>query len=128
MKYLGRRVCSLEWVYYVMYADYEEHFGLLNHAMEIYHKMIEDVDYGHKKFAYKLYIAKISEHMGITKTRSVYEKALNSLFDDELVSIGLEYANVERRIGEIDRAREVYAFLSQYCEPELEDYSFWNVT
>jgi len=110
-----------------MFADFEEDCGLLNHCFRVYHEMIENVDDGHKKFAYKLYISKIGEHLGIVKTRAIYEKALNCLVFDDLISMGLEYSNVERKIGEIDRAREIFIYLSQYCEPDIEEYDFWNV-
>ncbi len=110
-----------------MYAEFEEKHGLLNHCFEIYERMISSVDSIKQKFAFKLYISKVSEHMGITKTRSLYEKALTSLEEDDIITIGLEYASVEKRIGEIDRAREVFVYLSQYCEPDLETFNFWAV-
>ena len=36
------------------------------------------------------------------------------LKDKEMISMGLRYAQLERKLGEIDRARAIYAHVSQY--------------
>jgi pre-mRNA-splicing factor SYF1 len=43
-----------------MYGEYEENFGLLNHAIEIYDRMVFNVDYPDKMDAYNIYIAKVA--------------------------------------------------------------------
>ena len=35
-------------IFFLMYADYEESHGLINHAIEIYDRMVEELDYGKK--------------------------------------------------------------------------------
>ena len=32
-------------IFYVMYGEFEEEYGLLNHAIEIYDRMVFNVDY-----------------------------------------------------------------------------------
>lgn len=56
-----------------MYAEFEEKYGLLNHAFEIYDRMVVNVDDTDKMDAYNLYIAKISHYLGITKSRAIFE-------------------------------------------------------
>ena len=34
-----------------------------------------------------------------------------------MIQIGLRFANIERKIGEIERARAIYTHLSQFCNP-----------
>jgi pre-mRNA-splicing factor SYF1 len=38
--------------------------------------------------------------------------------------MALKYAELERRLGEIDRARAIYVHTSQYCDPR-SDTIFW---
>jgi pre-mRNA-splicing factor SYF1 len=56
-----------------MYGEFEEEYGLLNHAIEIYDRMVFNVDYVDKMEAYNIYIAKVATYLGITKTRAVFE-------------------------------------------------------
>ena len=35
-------------MFFVMYADFEENYGLINHAIEIYDRMVEELVYGEK--------------------------------------------------------------------------------
>ena len=39
--------------------------------------------------------------------------------------MALRYARLERTLGEIDRARAIYAYSSQFCDPRLEP-GFWG--
>ena len=55
-----------------MYGDFEEQYGLLNHAIEIYDRMVFNVEYKDKMQAYNIYIAKVGTYLGITKTRAVF--------------------------------------------------------
>jgi pre-mRNA-splicing factor SYF1 len=55
----------------MMYAEFEEKYGLLNHAIEIYDRMASNID--EKMLAYSIYIGKVAEFLGITKTRPIFE-------------------------------------------------------
>ena len=52
-----------------MHADYEENFGLLNHAMEVYDRAVKELDQEDKFELYNLYIAKAAEFYGVSRTR-----------------------------------------------------------
>ena len=78
--------------------------------------------------AYRLYAAKVGELMGLINTRAVYQKGLSQLKDEDRVNFGLSFAKMEQQIKEIDRARKIYAYLSQFCEPGIEEHGFWDVS
>lgn len=92
-------------IFYLMYGEFEEEFGLLNHAIEIYDRMVFNVEYKDKLEAYNIYISKVATYLGITKTRAVFESAIENLKEFELIEMGLRFAELERKFGEIDRAR-----------------------
>jgi len=56
-----------------MYAEYEEQYGLLNHAFQVYDRMILNVEEKGKVEAYNIYIAKVAQYLGVTKTRPIFE-------------------------------------------------------
>lgn len=56
-----------------MFAEFEEKYGLLNHAIEIYDQLVLKVDDAEKKQCYQLYVAKVAEFLGVTKTRAIFE-------------------------------------------------------
>ncbi len=60
-----------------MYAEFEEKYGLLNHSIEVYDRMAINVDPKDKMEAYTLYMAKVAEFLGITKTRAIFEVTYN---------------------------------------------------
>lgn len=39
-------------IFYLMYGEFEEEYGLLNHAIEIYDRMVFNVEYKDKLEAY----------------------------------------------------------------------------
>lgn len=70
---------------------------------------------------FNFYIAKASASFGITSTREIYERAIEVLPDREAKEMCLKYAELERKLGEIDRARAVYAHASQFCDPRVRE-------
>ena len=44
-----------------------------------------------------------------------------------MVQIGLRFAYLERKFGEIDRARAIYTHLSQFSDPRDDDLKLWKV-
>ena len=56
-------------LFFYMYADFEEHFGLINHAMQVYERASKTLE-GQEKFeVYNLFIAKAAEFYGVGRTR-----------------------------------------------------------
>lgn len=73
---------------------------------------------------FTIYIAKIVANYGLPATRPVYEKALEVLPNRQAAQMCLRFAALERKMGEIDRARAIYAHASQFCDPRV-DPKFW---
>lgn len=82
---------------------------------------------------YNLYIAKVAKFLGITKSRPIFDSAFEVslkinknkfntkiiiiknkkiLNGNDLIEIGLKYATLEKKLGEIDRARGIYSHIS----------------
>jgi pre-mRNA-splicing factor SYF1 len=78
---------------------------------------------------YTIYIAKAAELYGLPATRAIYERALDSetarLPDAATAELCLRFAALERKLGEIDRARAVFAHASQFCDPRVHP-RFWT--
>ncbi|GLT30360.1 hypothetical protein SLA2020_051640 [Shorea laevis] len=74
----------------------------------------------------EMYIARAAEIFGVPKTREIYEQAIeSSLPDKDVKTLCLKSAEPEKRLGEIDRARGIYVFASQFADPRT-DGDFWN--
>lgn len=54
---------------------------------------------------------------------------MHSLEGNDFVEIGLKFSKMERKLGEIDRARGVYQYMCQYCNPHIKEVKakFWDV-
>lgn len=81
----------------------------------------------HEKLSmYEVYIARAAEIFGVPKTREIYEQAIESgLPDKDVKTMCMKYAELEKSLGEIDRARSIYTFASQFADPR-SDPDFWN--
>lgn len=110
--------------FFIKYAKAEEQFGLARHAMAVYDRATKVVAEDKRIDMYRLYIKKTEEFFGVTKTRAIYERALNELPDDDIKSLCLEFAEMERKLGEVDRARSILQYGSQFSDPR-RDKSFW---
>ena len=95
------------------------------------------------------------EYYGATRTRAIFERAIEALPDDkvgtfrdrvpvarngnanstcrtnqlfssaQLKDISLKFAEMERKLGEIDRARAIFMYASQFCDPRVV-VSLWR--
>jgi pre-mRNA-splicing factor SYF1 len=77
---------------------------------------------------FTVYIAKATANYGLPATRPIYERALEVLPDRQTAEMCLRFAALERKLGEIDRARSIYAHASQFCDPRVNPqfWSEWN--
>lgn len=73
---------------------------------------------------FTIYIAKAASNYGLPATRTIYERAIESLPDKQTAEMCLRFALMERKLGEIDRARAIYAHASQFCDPRVNP-NFW---
>lgn len=111
---------------YLQYAKLEEDYGLAKRAMKVYDQATKAVPNNEKLSMYEIYIARAAEIFGVPKTREIYEQAIESgLPDKDVKTMCLKYAELERSLGEIERARGVYVFASKFADPR-SDPDFWN--
>ncbi|EIW71711.1 hypothetical protein TREMEDRAFT_43021 [Tremella mesenterica DSM 1558] len=110
---------------YLMYAKLEEEHGLAKRAMGIYDRAASTVQDSDKFEMFTIYIAKAAANFGLPATRPIYERALEVLPDKNAAEMCRRFARMERKLGEIDRARAIYAHASQFCDPRVEP-EFWN--
>ncbi|TFY83669.1 hypothetical protein EWM64_g350 [Hericium alpestre] len=113
---------------FLMYAQLEEEHGLAKRAMSIYDRATSVVDDNDKFEMFAIYIAKAAANYGLAATRPIYEKALEVLPDRQAAKMCLRFAALERKLGEIDRARAIYAHASQFCDPRVfpEFWAEWH--
>eukprot|EP00173_Palmaria_palmata_P002416 Plantae.Rhodophyta-Palmaria_palmata.ctg2552.p1 GENE.Plantae.Rhodophyta-Palmaria_palmata.ctg2552~~Plantae.Rhodophyta-Palmaria_palmata.ctg2552.p1 ORF type:complete len:483 (+),score=114.75 Plantae.Rhodophyta-Palmaria_palmata.ctg2552:141-1451(+) len=103
---------------YLMYAAMEETHGLARHAMSVYERAAQAVLPKQQASIYRLYIVRAAEFFGTTRTRTIYEQAIESLVRrEDVMEFSLRYAKMEARLGEIDRARGVFAHGAEVADP-----------
>ncbi|CAI9087637.1 OLC1v1021756C1 [Oldenlandia corymbosa var. corymbosa] len=110
---------------YMQYAKFEEDFGLAKRAMMVYDQAAKAVPAAEKLSIYEIYIARAAEIFGVPRTREIYEQAIESgLPDKDAKIMCLKYAELEKSLGEIDRARALYEHSSQFADPR-SFHDFW---
>jgi pre-mRNA-splicing factor SYF1 len=68
---------------------------------------------------FNIYIQKAASLYGVTKTRPIFESAMETLNDSDARQMGMRFSELETKLGEIDRARAIYAHTSQICDPRV---------
>ncbi|KAI6043062.1 hypothetical protein EDC04DRAFT_2961848 [Pisolithus marmoratus] len=99
---------------FLMYGQLEEDYGLAKRAMAIYERATQVVADEDKFEMYAIYIAKATANYGLPATRPIYERAIEILPPKQTAEMCLRFAALERKLGEIDRARAIYAHASQF--------------
>lgn len=112
-------------VIYLMYGNLEEERGLARHAMRIYERATRAVSEEDRADMFNFYITKSASNFGLPSTRPIYERAIAALPDNEARDMCLKFADMEKRLGEIDRARAIYGHASQFCDPRTNP-GFWT--
>jgi pre-mRNA-splicing factor SYF1 len=110
--------------FYLLYAKLEEEHGGARRAMNIYEKATTAVDKKDQYQMFNIYIQKAAALYGVTKTRPIFEAAMETLSDSDARQMGIRFAELETKLGEIDRARAIYAHTSQICDPRVSQ-EFW---
>ncbi|KAG5952258.1 Pre-mRNA-splicing factor syf1 [Claviceps sorghi] len=109
---------------YLMYGNLEEERGLARHAMRIYERATRAVADEDRADMFNFYITKSASNFGLSSTRPIYERAIAALPDTEAKDMCLKFADMEKRLGEVDRARAIYGHASQFCDPRTNS-DFW---
>ncbi|XP_054043783.1 LOW QUALITY PROTEIN: pre-mRNA-splicing factor SYF1, partial [Rissa tridactyla] len=104
---------------YLLYARLEEEFGLARHAMGVYERATRAVLPAQRHDMFNIYIKRAAELYGVTHTRPIYQKAIEVLGDDAARELCLRFADMECKLGEVDRARAIYTYCSQICDPRV---------
>ncbi|KAH7107717.1 protein prenylyltransferase [Auriculariales sp. MPI-PUGE-AT-0066] len=110
---------------YLLYGKLEEEHGLAKRAMNVYQRATENVADEDKFSMFEIYIAKAAENFGLPATREIYQRAIEVLPDQPTAKMCVRFANMERKLGEIDRARSLFAHASQFCDPRVHA-EFWQ--
>lgn len=111
---------------FLMYAiDLEQEHGLLRNTMNILDRACSQVDPSDKLEMFRIYIAKSASNFGLTSTRPIYERALDQLPDAEARDMSLQFARMETKLSEIDRARAIYGHGSQFANPTTSK-AYWD--
>ncbi len=110
---------------YLMYGALEEERGLARHAMRIYERATRAVADEDRTEMFEFYVTKSASNFGLTSTRGIYERAIAALPDKEAAAMCVKFAEMERRLGEIDRARAIWGHASQFCDPRVNP-EFWR--
>ncbi|KAG6854942.1 pre-mRNA-splicing factor syf1 [Blastosporella zonata] len=109
---------------FLMYSKLEEDYGLAKRSMNILDRATKVVSDQDKFDMFTIYIAKATANYGLPATRPIYERALEVLPDRQTADMCLRFAAMERKLGEIDRARAIIAHASQFCDPRVNP-DFW---
>lgn len=68
---------------------------------------------------FNIYLKKATTIFGVSYARQIYEQAIDVLPDNEAKEMCLKFADMERKLGELDRSRTIYAHCSQMCDPRV---------
>ncbi|GAA5857946.1 hypothetical protein JCM8547_006632 [Rhodosporidiobolus lusitaniae] len=113
---------------YLLYGQLEEEHGLAKRAMAVYERATAAVEPKDRFEMFTYYIARATMSFGLPATRPIYERAIEALPDAQTAEMCMRFAQLERKLGEIDRARAVYSHASQFCDPRvnLKFWAEWN--
>uniref|UniRef100_A0AC35G3K7 Pre-mRNA-splicing factor SYF1 n=1 Tax=Panagrolaimus sp. PS1159 TaxID=55785 RepID=A0AC35G3K7_9BILA len=110
---------------YLLYAKLEEKHGLARRAMDIYARATQGVEKEEMHLIYNIYIKRAQELYRMPDSRPIYHLAIENLPEDQSREFSLKFAQMERNLGEIDRARAIYAHCSEICDPRVHG-QFWD--
>merc|ERR1719401_2043417 len=110
---------------HMLYARLEEEHGLARHALAIYNRATKAVEEKDMYEMYSILLRKTAELFGQTRTREIYDQAVENLPQDKIKDCCIRYAKMETMLGEVDRARAIYVHASQFCDPRREE-EFWK--
>jgi len=113
---------------FLLYGKLEEDHGLAKRAMAVYDRATGAVESQDRMEMFTYYIAKATANFGLPATRPIYERAIEALPDAQTAEMCLRFAALERKLGEVDRARAIFAHASQFCDPRshAEFWAAWN--
>lgn len=120
--------------FYLKYIDFEEKYGMLRNVMALFDRATDEIGQAPCSSAgqdqmemFQLYVQKAQKYFGVAKVREVYQRGIDKLPDAFVVPLCLNFATLEIKLGEIDRARAIYTHASQFADPRKHEESFWKL-
>lgn len=110
---------------YIMYGKLEEERGLVSNALKVYDRATRAVDDANRLEMYRYYVSRVVDNFGLPASRRIFQQAIDNLNDSDANAIAQEFIRVEEKLGEIERARTLYGFASQFNNPETHA-DFWE--
>ena len=119
---------------YLQASSFEEKHGPPREAVSILERGVLQVPNkgGGRRKLYDALLSKSSALFGVSKVREVFETALEreaaapgGLPDADALQLARQWAALESRLGEVDRARAVYSHASSLANP-LTSPDFWD--
>lgn len=111
--------------FYILYSKAEEQFGFERAAISLLDRSLSIIPANQRFPLYVLLIQKINKFYGMVKARAVYERAIADLDDVGSWVMCLDYADSERKLGEVDRARSILRYGAQTANPKESQY-YWD--
>ena len=99
---------------YILYSDFEEKYGMNKRAMIIYKRF---ADYISDELTYQIWVCSTHRIYGVAKSREIYEYAILKSNGEAAGRWAMKYASFEIKLGELDRARDIYINGSQFADP-----------
>ena len=93
--------------------------------MAVYERAVHTVPRSQKLPMYNAYVAVVTKALGRAALRPIFDSALKELPDTELPDLCVRYARLEEHMAEVERARALYAYGSQYASPKVRP-DFWT--
>ena len=114
-------------IFYLMYVRLEERFGLGNHVIEIFEKAVRDVPITQKPEVFLMFMQRVLDFYGIVKMRNLFEQGFELFTETQhIIELGLQFVTIEKKLGETERARSIFTYISQYCDArKLDHQKFW---
>ena len=119
---------------YLQASSFEEKHGPPKEAIAILERGVLECPNkgGGRRKLYDALLAKSSLLFGVSKVRQVFEAAVErdatapgGLPDSDALQLSRQWASLESRLGEVDRARAVYSHASSLADPSTSA-DFWE--
>ena len=111
--------------FYMLYGSFEESYGLASNVRQVYGRAVLAVDDVDAWEMTLLLLSKTAAFEGVPFCREIFEGALNRVPANNLPDASMHFAEMERKLGEVDRARIIYLHGAQYADPEVRN-DFWE--
>jgi len=110
---------------YLAYAHMEERYGLARHVMAVYDRAVSACDDNSRYSLFLAYISKAEESFGAPRTREIYARAIEVLPEKQVPDMCMRFADLETKLGELERARAIFAHAANFCDPK-KHVLFWQ--